>query len=450
MTGFLFPIFAHQTAKFSSMATHISNLYEIFTAHRTITTDSRNVTPGCLFFALKGDHFNGNEFAAKAIENGAAFAIIDQQEFAAGSSRVIVVDDVLTTLQQLARFHRDRLKIPVIGITGSNGKTTTKELTGTVLAKKYKTITTRGNLNNQIGVPLSVLSVNDETEIAVIEMGANHCGEIAWLCRIANPEFGIITNIGKAHLEGFGGYEGVIRAKSELYDHIRNAGGKLFVNLDDPLLIRLSQGVERITYGKSTDAVVKGDISAEFPMLTVDVEINGEKITINSHLIGSYNFHNILVAAAIGSYFGVEMELIREAIEAYTPENNRSQFVRTHRNHIVMDAYNANPSSMEAAIAHFTKYPAPDKVLILGDMLELGEESLAEHQRILDLASGSGAKKIMLVGSQFHQANYDQGNWSFFNADEALEFLSKNTLSGKTILVKGSRGIRLEKLLPFL
>jgi UDP-N-acetylmuramoyl-tripeptide--D-alanyl-D-alanine ligase len=402
-----------------------------------------------LFFALKGDHFNGNEFAAKAIENGAAFAIIDQQVFAAGS-KFIVVDDVLTTLQQLARFHRDRLKIPVIGITGSNGKTTTKELTGCVLAKKYKTISTRGNLNNHIGVPLSVLSLNAETEIAVIEMGANHCGEIAWLCRIANPDFGIITNIGKAHLEGFGGYEGVIRAKSELYDHIRSVGGKLFVNLDDPLLIRLSQGIETITYGKSADAGIKGEISGEFPMLTVDVEINGEKITINSQLIGSYNFHNILVAAAIGSYFGVEMELIREAIEAYTPENNRSQFVRTHRNQIVMDAYNANPSSMEAAITHFAKSPAPEKVLILGDMLELGDESLAEHQRILGLASGSGAKQILLVGSQFHQVNHDQGNWSFFNADEALEFLSKNMLSGKTILVKGSRGIRLEKLLPFL
>ncbi|MBE0637497.1 MAG: UDP-N-acetylmuramoyl-tripeptide--D-alanyl-D-alanine ligase [Bacteroidales bacterium] len=431
------------------MVSDISKLYEIFLDHPHISTDSRNVSPGSIFFALKGEHFNGNIYAAKALESGASYAVIDQNEFAA-DSRFIIVDDVLTSLQMLARYHRDQLVIPIIGITGSNGKTTTKELTGNVLAGKMNAYWTKGNLNNHIGVPLSVLSINRDTEIAVIEMGANHCGEIASLCQIADPNFGIITNIGKAHLQGFGGYEGVIRAKSELYDHIRQHGGKLFVNEDDQLLLNLSKGIETITYGICNEASLPGDIISEFPFLSVRIDFHGSPVSISSQLIGSYNFHNIMAAACIGNYFGVSPKKIKDAIEGYNPENNRSQFIRTDRNHIVMDAYNANPSSMEAAITHFAKFPDDRKVLILGDMLELGEESLPEHRRILELALQSGAGQVILIGEIFNQVCNDDRITTFTTSDQAISKLSEQPLTGKTILLKGSRGIRLEKLLAIL
>lgn len=429
--------------------TSIQKLYEIFLAHPHISTDSRKIIPGSLFFSLKGEHFNGNLYAKNALESGAVFAIVDQIEQTA-DSRFLLVDDALTALQQLARYHRNQLSIPILGITGSNGKTTTKELTGNVLSRKFNTIWTKGNLNNHIGVPLTVLSINHETEMAVIEMGANHRGEIASLCQIANPDFGIITNIGKAHLEGFGGYEGVIMAKSELYEHIRKIGGKLFLNADDPLLFDLSQGIEIITYGHSDSAALKGQITDEFPFLSVQPYFQGKPVQISSQLIGSYNFHNIMAAACIGNYFGVHPEKIKLAIEEYVPENNRSQFIRTDRNNIVMDAYNANPSSMESAIVHFSKFPGEGKVLILGDMFELGEESLPEHRRILELAKNCGAEQIILIGKFFPQVSGIENMLSFATSEQACLKLSENPLVQKTILLKGSRGVRLEKLLTVL
>lgn len=431
------------------MTTPIQQLYEIFLDHPSISTDSRSIAQGSIFFALTGDQFDGNQFAYKSLESGAAFAVVDNKEIAV-DKRFLLVDNVLNSLQQLARFHRDHLKIPVIGITGSNGKTTTKELTGNILAKKFNTIWTQGNLNNHIGVPLTVLSIKGTTDIAVVEMGANHRGEIARLCQIANPDYGIITNIGKAHLEGFGSYEGVILAKSELYDHIRNSSGRLFVNEDDPLLMNLSEDIVRITYGKNEKVRVNGKITGEFPFLSLAVQFETTNITIDSQLTGSYNFPNLLAAASIGNHFGVDPFEIKEAAENYKPENNRSQFIKTQSNQIVMDAYNANPSSMEAAITHFAKYPASGKVLILGDMLELGGMSLAEHQRILELASESGADEILLIGTQFHKVSTNPAIQSFLTVDEAVSMLSKNPFNGKVILLKGSRGIRLEKLLPVL
>lgn len=428
----------------------IEALYDLFLANPTISVDSRNVTPGCLFFALKGEQFDGNQYAAEAISKGASYAIVDDKQVAT-DPRFVLVNDVLATLQQLARYHRRHLSIPVIGITGSNGKTTTKELTGAVLGMRYQTFYTKGNLNNHIGVPLSVLSINAGTQIAVIEMGANHQGEIAQLCEIANPEYGLITNIGKAHLEGFGGYSGVIKAKSELYDHIRKNKGKLFVNADDELLMQLSDGVDRIVYGHAREAAVSGEISSEFPFLEMKVKFKaGKSVYLKTQLIGNYNFTNIMAAACIGQFFGVSPQDACVAVSNYQPENNRSQFIRTSHNKIVMDAYNANPSSMQAALKHFAKFPAENKVLILGDMLELGDESDHEHRQIVELALSVGAGLIILVGKNFSQVNHHNAIITYANVDEALDRLDRRLLKNATILIKGSRGIKLEKMLDIL
>jgi UDP-N-acetylmuramoyl-tripeptide--D-alanyl-D-alanine ligase len=428
----------------------IEALYDLFLANPTISVDSRNVTAGCLFFALKGEQFDGNQYAAQAISKGASYAIVDDKQVAT-DPRFVLVNDVLATLQQLARYHRNQLSIPVIGITGSNGKTTTKELTGAVLGMRYQTFYTKGNLNNHIGVPLSVLSINAGTQIAVIEMGANHQGEIAQLCEIANPEYGLITNIGKAHLEGFGGYRGVIKAKSELYDHIRKNKGKLFVNADDELLMQLSDGVDRIVYGHAHEAAVSGEISNEFPFLEMKVKFKaGKSVDLKTQLIGNYNFTNIMAAACIGQFFGVSPQDACVAVSNYQPENNRSQFIRTSHNKIVMDAYNANPSSMQAALKHFAKFPAENKVLILGDMLELGNESDHEHRQIVEMALSVGAGLIILVGKYFSQVNHHNAIITYATVDEALDHLDRNLLKNSTILIKGSRGIKLEKMLTIL
>ncbi len=428
----------------------IEALYDLYRDNPQISIDSRNVSAGCLFFALKGAHFDGNRYAAEAILKGASYAVVDDKQVAT-DRRFIVVEDVLVTLQQLARYHRDQLTIPVIGITGSNGKTTTKELAGAVLGMRYQTFYTKGNLNNHIGVPLSVLAISAGTQIAVIEMGANHQGEIAQLCEVANPEYGLITNIGKAHLEGFGGYKGVIKAKSELYDHIRRNKGKLFVNVDDELLMQLSEEVERITYGSAKGAAVSGDISNEFPFLEMKISDQDKKqIDLKTHLIGSYNFSNIMAAVCIGRFFGVQPKDAAIAIKNYLPENNRSQFIRTSHNNIVMDAYNANPTSMQAALKHFAKYPGDNKVLILGDMLELGDESADEHSQIIEMAQSTGARLIVLIGKHFSQINQHDAMITFATVDEALEKLDQSLLKSSTILIKGSRGIKLEKLLSIL
>lgn len=424
-------------------------LYEIFLRHPAITTDSRKVEKGSIFFGLKGDNFDGNQFAPQAISDGASNAVVDDPKYA-GGKQFLLVDNVLSALQSLARYHRSRLTIPVISITGSNGKTTTKELTGAVLSRKFNTLTTQGNLNNHIGVPLSVLAIKPETEIAVIEMGANHQGEIAQLCQIAYPSFGIITNIGKAHLEGFGGFQGVIKAKSELYDYVRKSGGTIFINGDDALLIDLAKEIPQLKYGKSEHDLVRGKITRETPFLSLEIQFKNTLIQVDSLLVGAYNFSNILAAACIGHYFGVEPADIKAAIETYKPENNRSQFIQTPSNKVVMDAYNANPSSMEAAISNFAKLSDTGKVLILGDMLELGEESIPEHQKILDLAQYSGATQIMLVGKNFSESIKKSTFQNFLSVEEIIEFVRENPLNGKTILIKGSRGIRLEKLLAVL
>ena len=429
--------------------TTTERLYEIFLRHPVITTDSRKIEPECIFFALKGDNFDGNQFASQAISGGASYAVIDDQKYA-GGNQFLLVDNVLSALQSLARYHRNRLTIPVIGITGSNGKTTTKELTGAVLSRKFNTLTTPGNLNNHIGVPLSVLAIKPETEIAVIEMGANHQGEIAQLCQIAHPSFGIITNIGKAHLEGFGGFEGVIKAKSELYSHIREKGGTIFINGEDVLLNDLAGGISQIKYGAGDDSLVRGKITREYPFLSLEINFENNDIQVDSQLVGTYNFSNILAAACIGHYFGVEPADIKTAIEDYKPENNRSQFIQTPSNKVVMDAYNANPSSMEAAISNFSKLTDNNKVLILGDMLELGEESITEHQKILDLAKSSGSREIFLVGKNFSEVSRNSSSLNFLSVDDLIGFIQKNPLRSKTILIKGSRGIRLEKLLTEL
>nr|NQU88980.1 UDP-N-acetylmuramoyl-tripeptide--D-alanyl-D-alanine ligase [Bacteroidota bacterium] len=427
----------------------IDQIYDLFRKHPEISTDSRKNIPGSLFFALKGENFNGNTYAIDALDRGAAYSIVDDKT-CANKPGCILVNDVLLTLQELAKHHRRQFDIPVIGITGSNGKTTTKELTGGVLKMKYNTLVTRGNLNNHIGVPLTLLRITGETEIAVIEMGANHPGEIAALCKIADPNHGIITNIGRAHLEGFGSFEGVAGAKGELYEHLINNTGSVFVNGDDQLLTNMAAGLKNITYSCAKRAVTRGRIIDSFPFLNIGYNSGNEEITIKTKLVGDYNLYNILAAIGIGSHFGVQPEAIREAIENYRPDNNRSQFLETKSNKIILDAYNANPTSMEAAIKNFMEYPLPDKMVILGDMLELGGESTGEHQQIIELLIGAGFRKVILVGDIFSSIETPPDFYKFEDVKHAGEWIRKNPVKNRSILLKASRGIGLEKLLTLL
>jgi len=426
-------------------------LYEIYNRHPQITTDSRNIAAGSIFFALKGDSFDGNRFALAALREGAAWAVVDDAGLE-NHQKIILVNDVLESLQQLAQHHRRQLCIPVIGITGSNGKTTTKELISQALLTKYKTTATRGNLNNHIGVPLSILSITNDVEIAVIEMGANHQGEIASLCRIARPDYGIITNIGRAHLEGFGGYAGVIKAKTELYDFIRENGGHLFVHHDDALLMEKSAGIPRTTYGALPAADVQGFITEKFPVLALQLAHPAKGTTINTQLAGSYNFPNVMAAVAIARYFGADLHAVARALRNYQPANNRSQWQTTSQNKLLIDLYNANPGSMAAAIENFAQAPYGNKMLILGDMLELGAESYAEHATIIRMAQDADFEKVILVGKHF-LAFADEASTKFLffeTADAARKAIHEMNLKNKTILLKGSRGIRLEKILDIL
>jgi UDP-N-acetylmuramoyl-tripeptide--D-alanyl-D-alanine ligase len=418
-------------------------LYELFLRHPEISTDSRRITPGCLFFALKGEQFDGSRFAADALAQGAACVVTDHPEFPR-DSRYFQVDDALEALQQLAIRHRQQFRIPVIAITGTNGKTTTKELISAVLSKKFQCLATQGNLNNHIGVPLTLLRMKKETQMAVIEMGANHIGEIGMLCEIARPDFGIITNIGKAHLGGFGGFEGVVQAKSELYHYIRESGQMLFVNRDDQLLTSLSDSIPRINYSRVNRSCYQGELVSADPFVVVDIIGTTGRTRIESKLFGAYNFENILAAACIGNFFGVSVSSIREAIEEYIPANNRSQVVLGKKNLLVMDAYNANPSSMDAALRNFAVSAYPDKMVILGDMLELGDESEPEHKKVIRLAEELGLNNAMYVGPVFMSLLEGGQAPVFRTSGEALEFLATHTPEGKTILIKGSRGIRLE------
>ena len=352
----------------------------------------------------------------------------------------------METLQELAIFHRGKLKIPIIGITGSNGKTTTKELMGRVLEKKYRTFYTRGNLNNHIGVPLSILSIANNIEIAIIEMGANHPGEIAGLCSIAKPDYGIITNVGKAHLEGFGSFEGVVKAKNEMYEYIARNGGKVFVNGNDKLLMDLSERIPRIIYGDNGNSTLQGWVVKNDPFLSIQLKFNSGEKLIRTQLIGGYNLPNILAAACVSRYFNIDDDLICRALEKFTPENNRSQYLKTDTNTLILDAYNANPVSMVLAINNFAEMQAGKKMMILGDMLELGDESPDEHQKIIELVKNLNFEYMFFVGKEFQQADKKRECFHFENVDDARTFFSDEKIKDYTILIKGSRGIKLEKL----
>ncbi len=421
-------------------------LYQLFQQHPVICTDSRSVIPGSLFFALRGDNFDGNRYAMKAIEAGAICAVVDNPQYSS-DHKCLLVNNVLSELQQLAHYHRLHLSIPFIGITGSNGKTTTKELIAAVLSQRFNTSFTRGNLNNHIGVPLTLLSVNSDHEMAVIEMGANHQGEIAQLCAIANPDYGLITNIGRAHLGGFGGFEGVVKAKTELYKHLKNRNGKAFINIDNQLLVNNAEGINQLTYGVSKEAEFRGRILTDGPELTLVFNYLDNEYKIRTHLIGHYNFDNVMAAVAVGLTFGVTPENIVSAIENYLPSNHRSQWITTETNQVVMDAYNANPSSMEAALGVFaaieTKRP---RVLILGGMRELGNESQQEHHNILEKAKNMQPDCIFLVGDEFKGMHE---NW-FADTDALISALSSKPITQSLILVKGSHGNHLETILPLL
>ena len=427
----------------------IDKLYSLFQKYPSITTDSRNCIKDSLFFALKGENFDGNRYADSALANGCSYAIIDNPEYESGT-KTILVEDVLLTLQQLANHHRKQFAIPVIAITGSNGKTTTKELMATVLSKKYNTLFTQGNLNNHIGVPLTLLSLTNKHQMAIIEMGANHPGEIKLLSQIAEPDYGIITNIGKAHLEGFGSYEGVIKTKKELYDHISISGGTLFVNGENKLLCDISSGIKAIHYGDSPNAF-SASLLSTFPQLTVSVQYNGNLFAISTQLTGEYNFENIKAAITIGLYFGVKMESIADALSEYEPKNNRSQIKNTENNVLILDYYNANPSSMELALNGFQHSTFDNKVLILGDMKELGTYSFEEHLSILEKINLSHFSRVLCVGEEFGKHKNNFPSIEFYNTTaEALSAVTKNKLEGKTILLKGSRGMKLEMMLPVL
>lgn len=422
----------------------IEGLYNLFLQHPVICCDTRNIIPGSIFFALRGTNFNANEFAKEALRKGCTYAVIDEEKYYAEGC--ILVNNVLKFLQKLANHHRKQFTIPVIGITGTNGKTTTKELTASVLSKKYNTLFTKGNLNNHLGVPLTLLNLTREHGIAVIEMGANHIGEIEQLCLIAEPDFGIITNIGKAHLEGFGSYEGVIKAKSELYKYIREKEGQLFVNADDDLLMELSAGLKRITYGTTITSNFKGIWDTDSFLAKGKIITDGKLLEVSSSLAGTYNFYNMLAAACIGEYFEVTPEQIKEAVEGYVPSNNRSQIVKKGNNTIWVDAYNANPSSMKNAIENFTGIHSSGKILILGDMFELGDESLTEHQAIADLIEKyNNWSGVYLIGKEFKQVKSSAN--LFTTIDDFIKWFTEHPIENSTILLKGSRGIQMEKVL---
>ncbi len=426
-------------------ATQLYSLY--LQAGMQATTDSRDCPAGSVFFALKGESFDGNRFAKAALDKGCAYAVVDEAEYAReGDPRFIVVDDVLTSFKEMAREHRRRFNIPVIGITGTNGKTTTKELIAAVLSKKYNVMYTQGNFNNDVGVPKTLLTLNDKHDIAVVEMGASHPGDIEKLVCYAEPTCGMITNVGRAHLQGFGSFEGVMKTKGELYDFLKEHEGKVFLNADNEHLCRMveERGIGNITtYGQqSKDVAVKGKVVECAPFLTFSFQTTeGEVHTVASHLIGAYNIDNMLAAITIGLEFGVDISDICDALENYIPSNNRSQFEQTRHNRLVVDAYNANPSSMMAALQNFSIMKADNKMAILGDMRELGDASDEEHQKITDYLSGSDIKNVWLVGSEFMKTKCSYRKFS--DIEQVKKAISEDMPVGCTILIKGSNGIRL-------
>lgn len=427
-------------------------LYPGYLKSRHVTIDSREVRPGSIFFGIKGDHADGNDFAAHALNQGAAWVVYDKPELAVQSEKLILTHDSLAALQGLASYHRKHINIPVIAITGSNGKTTTKELITAVLSQAMVVGSTKGNLNNHLGVPLTLLNQGKNMECLIVEMGANHPEEIACLCHIAKPTHGLITNIGRAHLEGFGGLEGVIRAKRELYQYLSENQGIAFVNADDELLMDLSMSQTRMLYGNHKDSLVSITSLEKGYFLGMEYKLSGQDEThhIQTKLSGDYNAQNILAALCLGKYFGVPCQNMAMAISSYDPVNNRSQVVRTQTNTLISDLYNANPSSMEAAIKHFSQLDATNKMLILGDMLELGVESEREHKEIIQLLSKLGLEKVLLVGPAFSKAAQDTGIKTFISSDVCRKWLDDDKIRDHLILIKGSRGIRMEEVIPAL
>lgn len=426
---------------------NLNELYELFLHHEKITTDSRHCPANSLFFALKGEHFDGNQYAAKALEAGAAYAIIDNPEYLSGD-RMILVDNVLDCLQQLAHRHRKALGIPVIGITGTNGKTTTKELLASVLATKFNVLATEGNLNNQIGVPLTLLRMNPDHEIAVVEMGASHPGDIDELVHIVAPNYGLITNVGCAHLEGFGSFEGVLHTKGELYDYLRHTNGKIFINQENKDLMGIAHGLEQITYGQHEGAFAVGHVVESNPFLTFDWKQQGKIHVVETHLVGAYNIDNVLAAVAVGRYFKIPAERISRAIAAYEPTNNRSQYKKTERNDLIIDAYNANPTSMKAALDNFASLPVHPKAVVLGDMLELGKTSDELHSGIVRQLQAEAFDKVYLCGQHF--ARTADGFPSFTTTEELIAALRQDKLEGYHILIKGSHSMGLENVVELL
>lgn len=431
----------------------IEQLYQLYVKHPRISTDSRQVGPGDLFFALKGDKFDGNQFALQALAAGAARAIVDDPALA-NQDRCLYVENSLQTLQQLARHHRRQFDIPLIAITGSNGKTTTKELIKNVMCSHYPCHFTKGNLNNHIGVPLTLLAMPRNVEVAIIEMGANHQGEIDFLCQIAEPTHGLITNIGQAHLEGFGGLEGVKKGKSELYNYLTKTGGVAFINRDAAWLSELAEVVKKkVFYFKSKKPDIRRP-GYEVVLLKLQPHIqiafldeNGKLLNINSHLIGQYNFDNIMSAVALGKYFKVPVQKIKSAIASYVPSNNRSQILQQGDLTFIMDAYNANPSSMEAALLNFAQVKASKKIAILGDMLELGDFAPAAHAKIAKLAMDQALDQIILVGKLFSEASKQYSLTHFERVEDLIHWWKTQDKSNCHILLKGSRGVQLEKIL---
>ncbi len=427
----------------------IKQLYAIYQKNPVICTDSRNVITGSIFFALKGPAFNGNAYAKAALTKGASYAVIDEKEFAE-DNRYILTSDVLTTLQHLANYHRKKINIPFFAITGSNGKTTTKELIKNVLSKKYKTTATKGNLNNHIGIPLTILSVKTDDEFAVIEMGANHQKEIESYCKIVEPDYGLITNVGRAHLEGFGGFEGVKKGKGELYTWLAENNHCVFLNGDNQHLREMSsiQGFkQKIIYGQSNEFYCSGKLKSDMPFLEIEWNCSGDSGTLNTKLIGAYNFENVLSAVCVGKYFGLSGESIKEAVENYSPDNSRSQIVIKGSNTIILDAYNANPSSMEVAIKNFDKISAPHKLMFIGEMAELGEESNSEHNYIAKLISTKKFDQVILVGKKFQNAVNIVDGLFFENSADAASWLKQHPLKNAHVLIKGSRSTQMEKIM---
>lgn len=431
---------------------NITELYRIFLECTCVTTDSRNCPQGSLFIALKGDNFNGNTFASKALKSGSYYAVVDEKEYAPmGDHHYILVDNCLHILQQLANYHRRQIGTPIIGITGTNGKTTTKELIAAVLTQSQQILYTSGNLNNAIGVPLTLLRLRAEHTLAIIEMGASHPGDIKELVDIAEPDYGIITNVGKAHLEGFGSFDGVIKTKGELYDYLRHRGDStIFIHHDNPYLKDIAWGLNQIPYGSEKDLYVNGHVTGNSPFLAFEWRAGKEEqcYQVQTQLIGEYNFSNALAAVTIGRFFGVGADKINKALSEYSPQNNRSQLKKTSDNTLIIDAYNANPTSMMAAIENFRDMSAENKMLILGDMRELGKESAEEHQNIVDSLEKCKFEKVILVGELFAATRHSYPTYTSVAA--LINYLKENKPKKSTILIKGSNGIKLSTTVEYL